>query len=72
MKYPDLASGANKDRFSLRVKPDGVYLGDGRAIPSANNSAAGINYCEPVIDVHGSNDSGVGLLGCKAGVDVEK
>lgn len=58
--------------FRLRHGPNGVYLSDGRFIPSRDHAAAGIDDREPVVDIERSGDNrecGVGILGR---VDVKK
>lgn len=58
--------GLRPDPFALRRGPNGVYLSDGRFIPSRNDATAGVDNSQAVIDVHGQGDireRGMGVLG---------
>ena len=52
--------------------PDGVYLRDGRAIPSADHATLGIDNRQSVVAVHACGDLGKGFIGVERRVDVEQ
>ena len=70
--FPAIYGDGNAERFALRREPNGVYLVDGRAIPSTDNATGSVNDSESIIDIHVLDDMGVGLLGSQIGVDIEK
>jgi len=54
------------------LTPDGVYLSDGRPIPSADNTSLGVNHRQPIVGVHNGDDLGKGILGAEQRIDVEE
>ena len=60
------------DQFALRVEPDGIYLADGRMIPSRYNPAACVDDGQLIVPVHRRVNDGVGLLGTVSGVDIKQ
>lgn len=67
--FAPIAGDGNAARFDLRRQPNGVYLIDGRAIPTAYDTALGIDDAKPVVLVHDADNSGVRLLWGELGVD---
>jgi hypothetical protein len=65
---------SNKDSspFDLVLTPDGVYLSDGRPIPSADNTSLGVNHRQPIVGVHNGDDLGKGILCAEQRIDVEE
>lgn len=63
---------ADAARFDLRLEPNGVYCVDGRAIPTTDHPAIGINNRKPVVLVHDGGNGGVSLGRVEWGINVEK
>jgi len=71
--YPPLdGKDGGASRFALVRRPDGVYLSDGRAIPSADNPRLCVDHGEPVAPVHVGLDEGERLSGAVLGAHVEQ
>ena len=62
----------NDSAFDLVRTPNGIYLRDGRAIPSADYATLGVNNRQSVVAVHARDDLGKGFIGVERGVDVEQ
>lgn len=70
--YAPISGDGGTSRFDLRLMPDGVYLSDGRAIPSRDHPGLSVNNGQSVIDVHEAVDDVEGRLCGVLGVHVEQ
>ena len=69
--FPPIGVSGNDSSFDLRLAPDGVYLGDGRFVPSRGNASTSVDNNKSVVTVHNVTDKIVDLCGRIGRVQVE-